>query len=137
MVWAWRVAPLAARLYFAFALLVLMASLRDPLLLGNAIPRWEVLGNVAGIRYWFLPSLMFLWSAAWCASRGSIRLVKYAGVSVLALTTIGIVRKWTYPPWPTSHFNEDVKHFDTLKPGDRMSFSVYDPGERAMVLIKR
>jgi hypothetical protein len=136
LVWAWRSAPLAFRLYIAFAIFALMASLRDPLLLGNTIPRWEVLGNVAGIRYWFLPSLMFLWSAAWCAWGGS-RLSRYAGLGVLLLTSIGVVREWVYPPWPASHFKADVERFQALKPGEHMSFSVYDPGGRTMELVKR
>jgi hypothetical protein len=137
MVWGWRSAPLAVRLYIAFAACALIASLRDPLLLGNTIPRWEVLGNVASIRYWFLPSLMFLWSAAWCTWGGRSRLVRCAGLGVLLLTSIGVVRKWSYPPWPPSHFNADVERFQTLKPGEHMIFYVYDPGGRTMELVKR
>jgi hypothetical protein len=137
IIWGWRSAPLAVRLYIVFAVFALTASLRDPLLLGNTTPRWEVLGNVPGIRYWFLPSLMFLWAAAWCALRGSTRLARYAGFGVLLLLLIGVVRKWTYPPWPASHFSADVERFNTLKPGEHMVFSVYDPGGRVMDLIKR
>jgi hypothetical protein len=137
MVWGWRSAPLALRLYIAFAVFALMASLRDPLLLGTTTPRWDVLGNVAGIRYWFLPSLMFLWSAAFCAWGGRTRLVRYAGLGVLLLTTVGVVRKWIYPPWPASHFSADAEKFKTLKPGQHMIFYVYDPGGRTMELIKR
>jgi hypothetical protein len=137
MVWGWRSAPLALRLYIAFAVLALMASLRDPLLLGNTTPRWDVLGNVAGIRYWFLPSLMFLWSAAFCAWGGRTRLVRYAGLGVLLLTPIGVVRKWVYPPWPASHFSADAEKFETLEHGEHMIFYVYDPGGRTMELIKR
>ena len=137
LLYGWRRGPLAIRLYGVFAVLVLAASLRDPLLLGNNIPRWEVLSQVAGIRYWFLPSLLFLWSGAVCAMGGESKWVRYAGVSVLLLTTIGIARKWVYPPWPQSHFRADLAHFQSLKPGERMSFPVYDPGNRTMDLIKR
>ena len=131
----WRGAPLAVRLYAVFALIALAASLKDPLLLGNR-PRWEVLADVAGIRYWFLPSLMFLWLAIWAACGGRTRLVQCIGGAVLLLTMIGVIRKWTYPPWPDSHFQEDVDRFNTLKPGEPMTFSVYDPGGRKMELIK-
>ena len=133
----WRSAPLALRLYFTFAVLILVAALRDPLLLASSTPRWEVLANAAGIRYWFFPSLMFLWSAACCASRGRTTLARYAGLAVLLLTIIGIVRKWTYPPWPGNHFSADVERFKNLKSGERMDFEVYDPGGRKMELIKR
>ncbi len=137
MVWGWRSAPLAGRLYISFALLVLLACLRDPLLLPGTTPRWEVLANATGIRYWFLPSLMFLWSAAWCASGGESRLVRFAGLAVLLLTLVGVYREWRYPAWPASHWSADVVRFQTLKPGDHMIFQVYDPGGRPMELIKR
>jgi hypothetical protein len=135
--WACRTAPLALRLYIAFAILVLAASLRDPLLLPSSSPRWEMLANAVGIRYWFLPSLMFLWSAAWCAWGGRTRLARLAGLGVLLLMLIGVVRKWTYPPWPHSQFSTQVERFNTLKPGEHMSFPVYDPGGRTMELVKR
>ena len=134
---AWRWSPLALRLYGVFAVLALTASLRDPLLLGNTMPRWEVLSQVAGIRYWFLPSLFFLWSGAVCAMGGKSKWVRSAGVSVLLLTVIGIARKWVYPPWPESHYPADVARFQSLRPGERMSFAVYDPGNRRMELTKR
>jgi hypothetical protein len=137
MVWGWRSAPLAGRLYISFAILVLIACLRDPLLLPGTTPRWEVLANATGIRYWFLPSLMFLWSAAWCASGGESRLVRFAGLAVLLLTPVGVYREWSYPPWPASHWSADVARFQSLKPGEHMIFQVYDPGGRPMELIKR
>jgi hypothetical protein len=137
MVWGWRSAPLAGRLYISFAILVLIACLRDPLLLPGTTPRWEVLANATGIRYWFLPSLMFLWSAAWCASGGESRLVRFAGLAVLLLTLVGVYREWSYPSWPASHWRADVARFQSLKPGDHMIFQVYDPGGRPMELIKR
>jgi hypothetical protein len=137
LVWGWRSAPFAGRLYIVFATVVFMASLRDPLLLPGNTPRWEVLANAMGMRYWFLPSLMFLWCAAWCASAGKSSLVRFAGLGVLLLMTIGVVRKWTYPPWPRSQFRAEVEHFNSLKTGEHMIFSIYDPGGRTMELIKR
>ncbi len=134
---AWKSATLAFRLYMVFSCLVLVASLRDPLLLGNTVPRWEVLANVSGIRYWFLPSLMFLWSGACCAWQDRSSLVRTAGCCVLLLCTLGIVYKWKYPAWPPSQFKEEVVRFNTLKPGEHMLFHVYDPGQRPMELVKR
>jgi hypothetical protein len=136
-IWGWRCAPLAVRLYFIFATLVVIASLRDPLLLPGGTARWEVLANAMGIRYWFFPSLAFLWSGAWCATGGSTRLARFAGLSVLLLATMGAVRKWTYPSWPESHFSSDVERFNKLNPGEHMFFDIYDPGGRTMELIKR
>jgi hypothetical protein len=137
MVWGWRSAPLGGRLFIIFATLVLMASLRDPLLLPGPTPRWESIANATGIRYWFLPSLMFLWTATWCAWTGEIRLARFAGLAVLLLTLVGVYEKWRYPPWPESHWSADVARFASLRPGEHMVFKVYDPGGRSMELIKR
>ena len=137
LVWGWRSAPLAVRLYIVFAIIVLMAALRDPLLLPSNTPRWEMLANAMGIRYWFLPSLMFLWCAVWCASAGRSRLVRFAGLGALLLMMVGVVRKWIYPPWPNSQFSAEVEHFKSLKTGEHMTFSVNDPGGRTMELTKR
>jgi hypothetical protein len=137
MLYGWRSAPPVGRLFSVFATLVFLAALRDPLLLPGSTPAWEVLAQVMGIRYWFFPSLMFLWLAVWCASAGKTRTVRFAGTAVLLLTLVGVVRKWSYPPWPQSHFNADVERFQALKSGERMRFAVYDPGGRTMELIKR
>jgi hypothetical protein len=137
LVWGWRSAPLAVRLYIVFVIIVLMATLRDPLLLPSNTPRWEMLANAMGIRYWFLPSLMFLWCGLWCASAGRSRLARLAGLGVLLLVPVGVVRKWIYPPWPESQFSAEAAHFKSLKTGEHMNFPVYDPGGRTMELIKR
>jgi hypothetical protein len=80
---------------------------------------------------------MFLWTATWCAWRGEIRLARFAGLAVLLLTLIGVYEKWSYPPWPESHWSADVARFANLKPGEHMLFQVYDPGGRSMELIKK
>jgi hypothetical protein len=133
----WQGAPLSGRLSIVFAILVLAASLKDPVVLVSNVPRWEVLANTTGIRYWFLPSLIFLWSAAWCASGGRNLPARYAGGAVLFLTLIGIGRSWTYPPWPEGNFSVEAERFRSLKTGEHMLFTVYDPGGRKMELIKK
>jgi hypothetical protein len=133
----WRSAPLPGKLAVVFAILVLLASLKDPLVLVTLIPRWEVLANATGIRYWFLPSLMFLWSIAWCAWGEKSVQLRYAAVAILLLTLICAGRKWIYPPWPEGNFSADSARFRTLQPGEHMLFTVFDPGDRKMELIKR
>jgi hypothetical protein len=136
VVGGWQSSPLALRLFITFTVFALAASLKDPLITGSTT-RWEELADVAGIRYWFLPSLMFLWVAAWCAWGGKNLLVRYAGAAILLLTTIGIVRKWSYPPLlAETHFSSDVERFKSLKTGEHMLFSVDDPWGRKMELIK-
>ena len=92
---------------------------------------------MAGIRYWFLTVAdVSLGSSLVRLARKNV-LVRYAGLAVLLLTTIGIVRKWSYPPLlPETHFSADVERFKNLKDGEHMLFSVYDPWGRKMELIK-
>jgi hypothetical protein len=136
VVYGWKSATPPLRLYSIFAALVLAAALHDPLLLPSSNPRWETLARAMGIRYWFFPSLMFLWLTIACAFAGKARVMRVAGIAVLLISLAGIVRKWSYPPWPQSHFAADVERFKRLKSGERMSFAVYDPGGRTMDLIK-
>jgi hypothetical protein len=138
LLWAWRSTTVAGRLFMVFVSLVFAASLKDPLLLPGPTPRWEVLANATAIRYWFLPSLLFVWAAAWCAASRGPRVFRYAGTVVLLLATMGVYRKWVYPPWPPGHFRADVDRFHReIKPGQHMLFDVYDPGGRKMDLVKR
>jgi hypothetical protein len=136
VIWGWRSGPLVGRLYLIFTVFALVASLKDPLVGGSA-PRWPTLANIEGIRYWFLPSLLFLWAATWCAGGGKSTLVRYAGIAALLLTTIGLVRKWPYEPYlPVVHFGADVARFQKLKTGEHMFFPVIGPGDMKMELIK-
>jgi len=137
VVYGLKSAPLPLRLCSLFATLVLVAALRDPLLLPSPDPRCETLARAIGIRYWFFPSLIFLWLAISCAVAGKARVVRAAGIAVLVVTLAGVGRKWSYPPWPRSQFAADVERFESLKRGEHMSFAVYDPGGRTMELIKR
>ena len=64
--------------------------------------------------------------------------MRYAGLAVLLLTTIGIVRKWPYAPLlPESHFGADVARFKNLKTGEHMLFQIFGPADRKMELIKK
>jgi hypothetical protein len=136
VIWGWRSGPLVGRLYIIFTVFAIVASLKDPLVGGSA-PRWPTLANIEGVRYWFLPSLMFLWAAAWCAGTGRTTLVRCAGIAALLLTTIGLVRKWPYQPYlPVVNFSEEVTRFQKLKAGEHMFFPVIGPGDMKMELTK-
>ncbi len=139
LAWGWQRAPLSVRCFMVFAGLVGAASLRDPLVLGS-VPRWRVLAHVEGVRYWFFPSLVFLWSALWCAARGGTRPVRYAGCGVLLLVFAGDLRLWRYRAWPDEHFIDQVHRFNDAQPGEHVTFPIYPnnpQGKWQMELIKR
>ena len=41
---------------------------------------------------------------------------------------VGVVQKWTYPPWPNSQFSAEVEHFKSLKTGERYDLFGLRPG---------
>ena len=136
LIWGWRSAPLPIRLYMCFALLAFVAALYDPMI--AAVPtRWKALASTDfGCRYWFYPSLAFVWAALWCAARGPHRWVRYAGLSVLLITAVGDARVWVYPTWPDNHFSTYVQRFENAPSGAHVVIPLYPPGWK-MTLIKR
>ena len=122
--YGWKSATLPLRLYSIFAALVLAAALHDPLLLPQipilAGKRWPGLWESAT---GFFPRSCFCGWPSHALLRGKARVMRVAGIAVLLITLAGIVRKWSYPPWPQSHFAADVERFKGLKSGERMSSS--------------
>ena len=134
LAFAWRSAPLAARLYFVFAVLATAAGLHDPLVYGTT-PRWQAIETVTWLRYWYYPSLMFLWAAVVCASQSSWKWVRVGGWTILLVLALQDVRHWLLPGWPHGQLREYAAKFEAAKPGEHVFFPIY-PDERRMELIK-
>ena len=113
---------------YLLAILVLIACLRDPLLLPGTTSRWEVLANATGIRYWFLPSLMF-WSAAWCVGRRE-QVGAVCGTGGSAAHPGRRLSRAEVPTWPASHWSADVARFQSLKQGEHISRFTIPAGDR-------
>jgi hypothetical protein len=126
-VWGLRKAPLPFRLYALFAVVTFAASLKDPLVFGPS-PRWQLLALVSSCRYWYYPSLLFLWSAAWCVTQERDNFSRLAGSFVLLLMLAGSVRQWVYPPWPDHHYVNYVKRFRSASPGQEVVIPAYPEG---------
>ena len=99
-------------------------------------PRWEELADVAGIRYWFLPSLMFLWERHGARGAEEQYCAICRGCGFVADDDWGC-SKMALPAVSETHFSADVEPFKNLKTGEHMLFAVYDPDDRKMELIKR
>lgn len=162
--WALARAPLALRVFDAYALTVLAASLYTPAISGRR-PQWQLLIMDLGGRYWLFPTLAFLSSAAWLgcgsvrtlvarlqsprvtddASRRARRRVRTGALvvgSALGLGTIGISgalampQDWQYAPYATVGYGKAVAAFERASPGSRVSFPE-DPRGWDMVLVRR
>jgi hypothetical protein len=113
-------ANLEMRLFLLFAALVFAASLLSPAVYPQGgTTRWEVMAGIVGIRYWFMPSLAFVWTLLWCARNGTALLKSIAGM-LLCLMVFGVVMDWKNPAVKEIHFAEFVKAFEAAPAGTVM-----------------
>jgi hypothetical protein len=111
---------LEMRLFLVLTGMLLIASLISPAAYPPAgVTRWEMLAKVAGIRYWFFPTLACTWSVLW-AARSRIEALKAASVVLLCAMCFGVVRDWRQPALNDLHFAEYVKAFEAAPPGTIM-----------------
>jgi hypothetical protein len=124
------------RLFLLFSSLVFAASLVSitpppP----PQLSTWQVLVEAGGARYWFFPTLAFVWALAAC-TRSRMRLVKTSSVLLLVLTIVGIVRDWRIPAFKDLHFAEQVERFEQASPGTTVVIPE-NPEGWTLSLIKR
>jgi hypothetical protein len=122
-----RRASLEVRLFFLFCLSILVASLRSPLLPPTDTPLWQAILTVASIRYWYLPSLIFLWSLLWCACYARSRLFRATGILLTLFLLQGIVRDWRIPPLKDLRFPEYAAQFEAAPAGTSVKIPLNPP----------
>lgn len=109
--------PRVMKSLLLFAACILAASLANPTGYPHVgMTRWQMVASVPGIRYWFLPSLAFIWILAHCVrySKGMLRV----GASVLLfLLPVGVIRDFRYRPLPNLNFAEYAKELDNSPRG--------------------
>jgi hypothetical protein len=85
------------RRFTAFAGAVFIASLAHPIVYQvKGAYAWEILNKTVGTHYWFLPSLTFAWSIAYCL-RSRNQLVQIVAGGLAFLMVIGVVRDYRAP----------------------------------------
>jgi len=133
--YCFRFANLDWKLFLIYCAGLFAASLASPLAAGDK-RAWDLLIIDNSARYWFFPMLAFVWSAVWCAVYGRNRLFKIAGMGILLIMPVGIVRDWNYQPYPEDHFAASVVRMEEAKAGDRVVIPVMPDGWH-MDLIKK
>jgi len=121
--------------FLSFCLLVWIASLKSPMV-SWSVPQWQVLRNAPGIRYYFFPTLAFVWSLVWCLVSAPLMAVRLAACAGLAAMTIGIVKDWRYPNYTDHHFSQYAAQFESAHPGDSVTIPIF-PDRWTMQLVKR
>jgi hypothetical protein len=128
-------ANLELRLFICFSALLLAASLKSPLISGP-LPLWQLLELISGDRYWFFPSLAFLWSLLWVATQQQPKLLRKLSLLALLLLCRGIPHDWKYPPFKDEHFAAYVQQFNAAAPGTTVAIPL-NPGWVIMRLVKK
>ena len=137
-----RSASIEWKLFLVFCPCVYLASLKNPLIFKDAAamaagkPAWDMLVVNPSCRYSYLPMLMFLWSAVWCALYSRNRIFRLAGACVFLSMSIGIVHDWRYPDYLNEHFEESVQRVREAKAGERVSVPLIPQGWE-MYLVKK
>jgi len=123
------------KLFILFAAMIVAASLLSPT--AYALPgvtKWQQLAAASGVRYWFFPSLAFLWSLLLCAkSRASIG--KIVPACLLLLLCFGIAFRWRRPAFQNLNFSEAAQRFEAVPEGTVAIFPE-NPSGWNMKLVK-
>ena len=131
-----RKAPRPMTLMAVFAILSLTASLISPSTVPQpGISKWELIARAAAVRYWFYPSLVFLWSLIFGVRTGS-RPVKVVSAALLFVLAIGVVLRWHRPAFADTHFADQARRFEALPPGTPQDFPE-NPDGWTFRLVKR
>ena len=108
------------RLLLVFTCIVFACSLLSPKVTPPAgATMWELMTKVAGIRYWFFPSLAFAWTLAWCARSGS-EILKATAAILFCVMFFGVVMNWKNPAYKDLHFDEYARVFEAAPAGTVM-----------------
>ena len=119
-----------------FAIMVLGATLispssEDPL----GIPKWQLIAAAGAVRYWYYPSLVFLWSLVMGLNQASRRL-KGICAFLLVLLCFGVALRWRRPAFQDTHFASSAKSFETAPAGTIKVFPE-NPEGWSFRLVKR
>ncbi len=117
-----------------FALILFAASLKSPVI-DDGVTRWHALHADGGMRYYFLPALIFLWSAVYGISRAPGTAVRSACLVCLLLFVVGGVIRWRYRPYPNHQFALYIQQINGASPGQPVTFPI-QPDPWTVTLVK-
>jgi len=132
----WAKCPLPPRLFALFSTAILAVSLASPAAYPPAgITTWELLARAGGIRYWFFPTLAFIWLLLFGFRSGG-EVLKAILVVVMVTSCIGVVRDWRTPPLADLHWAENARRIEGAAPGKVFVIPINTAGW-TMTLVKR
>ena len=110
-------APLTMKLLALYATMLLSAALALPS--SYAPPgtgQWEMIARAGALRYWFLPTLTFIWLLLYGVT-GRVKILKIVSGAVLCLVCFGIAIQWRRPAFPDLNYQAEVRRIEEASPG--------------------
>jgi len=129
MLYCFRRASTPMRIFLLYTAILLAACLISPLEMDRPkLAVWEGLATVPGQRYWFFPTMAFVWSLVWLAwnGRGAVRTTSRLLLAFMLM--VGVVRDWEIPKLYESHFAQSVEQFNAAAPGTVLTLPEGCPG---------
>ena len=110
-------APLPVKLLALYATLLLSAALALPS--SYAPPgtgQWEMIAKAGAVRYWFLPTLTFIWLLLYGAF-GQVKVFKIVSGALLCFVCFGIAIQWRRPAFPDLNYAAEVQRIEAAPAG--------------------
>lgn len=121
-------APMPMRLLALFATLLLSAALALPS--SYAPPgtgQWEMIAKAGALRYWFLPSLSFIWLLLYGVS-GQIKALKIVSGALLCFVCFGIAIQWRRAAFADLNYAAEVQRIEAAPAGTTLWIPINPSG---------
>jgi len=128
-------APLPVKLLALYAVLIVSAALTLPS--SYAPPgtgQWEMIAKAGAVRYWFLPTLTFIWLLLYGVF-SPVKILKIVCGALLCGVCFGIVIQWRRPAFPDLNYAAEVQRFQAVPAGSTFWIPINPLGWR-MRLVK-
>lgn len=131
-----RGAPRPMKLLALYATLLLSAALALPS--SYAPPgtgQWEMIAKAGAVRYWFLPTLTFIWLLFYGVTNQS-KLIKVFSATLVLFACFGMVIQWRRPAFTDLNYSAEVRRIEAAPAGSSLSIPINPEGWQ-MRIIKR
>jgi hypothetical protein len=121
-------APLPMKLLALYAGLLFSAALTLPSSYAPAgTTQWEMIARAGAVRYWFLPTLTFIWLLLFgvFSHRKGLKVVSGA---LLCCVCFGIAIQWRRPAFEDFHYAAEVRRVEAAPAGTTVSIPINPEG---------
>jgi len=128
-------APVPMRLMALYASLLVAAALTLPS--SYAPPgttQWEMIARAGGVRYWYLPTLVFIWLLIYGVFSRN-RAFKVLSGTLLCCVCFGIAIQWRRPAFQEMHYDAELQRLEAAPPGTSLWIPI-NPAGWHMRLVK-